>query len=236
MTLLSIVVDAWERLGIEDDTPGAVATSSAATVKNLRALLTQEGKELAARGMWQALVKEATFTTTATEVQAGVFPADFSRIVPDTVWNYTEREPLLGPLSAREWQELSAGLVGPPDLWFRQRGNDFLILPTPPAGDEIRFEYVSTYWVDTDGDGDGDAVEFSDDDQTSLLPEELLTLGLIWRWLKRNRLPYADEFAEYDTQVRQALARDGIKTTLNMAGRRYATTRQPGIPDGSWDL
>lgn len=234
MTLLSVMQDAWARLGIDDSTPDAVVSSADASMRVLRALLTQEGKELAARGNWQRLVREQSITTTATQIQTGAIPADFSRLIPETAWNYTENEPLLGPTAPKEWQALSAGLVGPPDLWFRLRGNDFLLLPTPVAGLNIRFEYVSTYWVDTDADGDGDAVTFSADTNTFLLSEELLTLGVIWRWLKRNRLPYSDEFTEYNLQVQQELARDGVKGPLNMGGKRLG--RRSMVPDGSWNL
>jgi hypothetical protein len=235
MTLLSIVQDAWQRLGIEDDTPSVVVGASDTSVKVLLALSVQEGKELAARAMWQRLTKVATITTTATQVQSGAIPADFSRMIPDTAWNYTEREPLLGPLSPSEWQQLEAGLVGPPDLHFRLRGNDFLLLPTPEAGVDIRFEYVSTYWVDTDGDGEGDAVTWSADTDTPLLDEEAMTRGLVWRWLKRNRLPFADEFAEYKVWVDQLIARDGVRKTLNMGGGR-SDERGAKVPEGSWNL
>lgn len=235
MTLLSVVQDAWTRLGIEDDTPSAVVSSSDTSVKILRALLTHEGKELAARGNWQRLVKERAITSTATQTQAGAIPADYSRMISGTAWNYTENEPLLGPLDATEWQTLAAGVVGPPDLWFRLRGNNFMLLPTPSAGLDIRFEYVSLFWVDTDADGVGDAATFAADTETFLLGEELLTLGLMWRWLKRNRLPYADEFAEYTVQVQQELARDGVKAPLNMGGRQLGD-RRPTVPAGSWSL
>lgn len=225
MTVLSVVQDAWDRLGIDDTAPDKI----------LRTLLTQEGKELSARGTWQRLVKEMAITTTATQVQTGALPADFSRMIPGTAWNYTENEPLLGPLDGPEWQSLSAGLVGPPDLWFRLRGNDFLLLPTPSAGLDIRYEYVSRYWVDTDSDGVGNAENFGSDADTFLLDEELLTLGVIWRWLKRHRLPYNDEFAEYQMHVQQALGRDGVRGPLEMGGRSYAQ-RRPQVPDGSWNL
>lgn len=235
MTALSVVQDAWLRLGIDDDLPGAVWSSVDLTPRVMRSLLTQEGRELAARGAWQRLVKEQSITTTATQAQAGALPSDYSRVIPETVWNYTDREPLIGPIDAREWQALSASVVGPPDLHFRVRGNDFLILPTPEAGQNIRFEYVSAWWVDTDGDGDGDADAPASDTDTFLLPEELLTLGVMWRWLKRNRMPYDDYLAEYTTQVTQALGRDGVKGVLSMGGTTYGP-RRPGVPDGSWNL
>lgn len=237
MSLLSIIRDAWARLGVSDTLPAAVITSADANVSVMRALAVQEGRELAARATWQRLVKEATFTTVATETQPGVVPSDFGRAIPDTIWNYTEREPMLGPLEPQDWQALKAGLVGPPDLYFRIRGGDFLILPAPPVGQDIRFEYVSTWWVDTNGDGAADASAFASDTDAPVLSDELLTLGVMWRWLKRNRLPYGDEFAEYTVQVNQAIARDGFRTTLNMGGRRSDMgARFPRVPDGSWNL
>lgn len=237
MSLLTIVRDAWSRLGIGTDLPSVVMANSDAQVAILRALATQEGRELAARVAWQRLTKEASFTTVAQEAQTGAIPADFGRLIPETVWNYTEREPLIGPVSAAEWQALQAGLVGPPDLHYRIRGNDFLIIPTPPAGETVKYEYVSAYWVDTDGDGDGGADAWASDTDTALLSEELLTLGVVWRWLKRNRSDYAAELAEYTTQVSQAIARDGGRGILGLGGRRYGDgPRQPGVPDGSWSL
>jgi hypothetical protein len=236
VSLLSIVQDAWDRLAVGDTTPATVIGSQDASVQVLRALARQEGRELAARGTWQALTKEASITTTATQIQAGAIPADFSRMIPDTIWNYTEREPLLGPLSPEDWQHLSAGLVGPPDLYYRIRGNELLILPDPPAGETIKFEYVSRWWVDTDADGIADADDFTADTDVPLLSAELMTLGIMWRWLKRNRLPYADEFTEYDVQMRQTLARDATKGTVNMGGRRSDRARFPRVPDGSWSL
>src|SRR5690606_20082759 len=99
----------------------------------------------------------------------------------------------------------------------------------------IRFEYVSTWWVDTDADGAGDAAAPVSDSDGFLLDEELLTLGVMWRWLKRNRMPYDDYLAEYVTHVSQALARDGVKAPLSMGGRRLGA-RGRRVPDGPWTL
>ena len=232
MTILTVIQDAWQRLGIADDLPGAVVVSNDTTVKILVALARQEGRELAARAPWQALTKEQTITTTATEEQTGAIPSDFGRMIPGTVWNYTKNQPVWGPLTPEEWQERKASLVGPPDLHYRVRGDAFLILPTPPADEEIRFEYISKWWIDTDGDGDGDAADWGADSNTMLLDEELITLGLMWRWLKRNRMPFDAEFQDYQTQVSQAIGRDGGRRSADFgatARRRFAL-----IQDGSW--
>jgi len=214
MSLLTLVQAACNRLGLAQ--PSLVMNSGDDTIRNIRALVNQEGRELAARGTWQRLTREHSFTTVAQTVQTGAIPTDFNRFVNNTVWNYTEQEMLRGPLSPQEWQMLSAGLVAPPDLYFRVRGNDFLILPDPPAGETIKYEYVSSWWVDIDDDGIGEGDAFGADTNTSLIPEEILTLGIVWRWLKRNRMAYQDEFAEYNMQVNQALGRDGGKRAINM--------------------
>ena len=100
----------------------------------------------------------------------------------------------------------------------------------------MRFEYVSRFWVDTNGDGLGDADAWANDANTALLSEELITLGIIWRWLKRNRLPYNDELQEYQGQVNQAIGRDGGKRTVSMGGQYDPAPRVPSIQDGSWPL
>jgi hypothetical protein len=234
VTLLATVQIACDRLGLPR--PNAVMTSGDDTIRIMRALATQEGRELAARATWQKLTKEQSFTTTATMIQTGALPADFDRFINGTVWNYTQKNPMLGPLEPDEWQQFSAGLVGPPDLYFRMRGNDFLILPTPPAGEEIRFEYVSAFWVDTDADGVGEASAWAADTNSALLDEELIALGIVWRFLKRNKLPFADEFGEYTALVNQAIGRDGARRVVNIAGRASDARRMARVPDGSWNL
>lgn len=237
MSLLTIIQAAADRLGLQR--PTAVMTSGDDTVRILRALATQEGRELASRGTWQRLTREQTFTTVAQSVQTGAIPSDFGHFVNNTIWNYTEQEPLIGPIDPFQWQALSASLVAPPDLLFRVRGNDFLILPVPPAGETVKFEYVSAWWVDTDADGVGEADAWAADANTALLPEEIITLGVIWRWLKRNRMAFADEFTEYTAQVNQALGRDGAKRIINMGAgedrermRNDYGTRSTG---GNWE-
>ena len=222
MSLLTIVQIACDRLGIAR--PSVVMASTDDTIRVMRALATQEGRELAARATWQRLTMEQSFTTVAATVQTGAIPADFGRFITRSAWNHTRRRPMIGPMEPHQWQALTASVTTSQNAIWRQRGNDFLILPTPSAGDTVKYEYVSTYWVDTDADGLGEADAWAADANTSLLSEELLILGVVWRWLKRNRLQYSDEFAEYTAQVNQAIARDGGRAVVNMGagGYRYA--------------
>lgn len=234
MSLLTLVQAACDRLGIQ--MPGAVMSSNDDTIRVMRALATQEGRELARRTAWVKLTREHSFLTDSAEAQSNAIPADFDRFVNETVWNYTQNRGLIGPVDPQQWQQLKASLVGPPWQHFRQRGSAFLIIPNPPPGENIRFEYVSRFWVNVDGGGLGEADAWAKDTDTALLDEELITLGVIWRWLKRNRLPYADELQEYQAQVNQAIGRDGGKRVVSMGGQYDPAPRVPSIQDGSWPL
>lgn len=235
MSLLTIIQAAADRLGVAR--PNAVMSSGEEIIRVMRTLATQEGRELASRATWQRLTKEQSFTSIASETQTNAIPSDFDRFITETCWNYTQQEPMIGPLEPQEWQALKASSVGPADWHYRIRGNDFIVVPVPTAGETIKFEYVSKNWVDTNADGVGDADAWASDTDTAVLSEELITLGVIWRWLKRNRMPYADEFQEYTAQVTQAIARDGGKRTVNV-GRRYPQpgARGIGVNEGNWVL
>ena len=68
-----------------------------------------------------------------------------------------------------------------------------------------------------------------------LLPETLLLMGLRWRWKKEKGVDYAEDFRTYESQVKDALGRDGGKPILNM-GMDCNRGARPGIfvPQGSW--
>jgi hypothetical protein len=68
MSLLTLVQAACDRLGIQ--VPSAVMSSGDDNIRVMRALATQEGRELARRVAWQNLTKESSFTTVAAEAQS----------------------------------------------------------------------------------------------------------------------------------------------------------------------
>jgi hypothetical protein len=109
------------------------------------------------------------------------------------------------------------------------------MIPVPPAGDTYAFEYISNNWV-LDAT-DVEKAAFTADTDTAILDEELITLGVIWRFLKAKGFDYAEAFRTYELQVSQALARDGSKRTLNFTQQvNYGRPRYPGVQDGSWSL
>ena len=228
MSLLTIVQRAAVRIGVPK--PSAVASNTDPQIMQLHELVNEEGADLAARGLWQNLVRVQTFTTIAQEIQTGAIPSDFDRPIGNTVWNRTDIDPGYGPISPQDWQLMKASVTAGPYSNFRIHGGEFRLYPVPAAGETMAYEYVSKDWAESSG-GTGKA-EMTADDDVSRLDEELVRLGTIWRFKSAKGLDYSEEFLTYERRVAQALARDTWLPTLMMAqpGLRTITN----VPEGNW--
>lgn len=234
MTIATIVSNATDRIAVSLGST-VVFANPGETARQMRALANQEGKELMRRGTWEVLTKETTFTAIAQETQTDVIPDDFDHMLNETFYNRTRKRQVVGPLTPKEWQEQKSIVATVLYDSYRIRGGSILMIPVPSAGDEYAFEYISNQWVlSTDEEA---KTAFTTDSDTSVLDEELITLGVIWRFLKAKGFDYAEAFRTYELQVSQALGRDGSKRTVNFAQRiDYGRPRYPGIQDGNWNL
>lgn len=227
MTLLTICQDAADRIGLPK--PASVISSTDQTTVELLAFAKQEGIELMKAVPWEELTTEATFTTTATAAQSGSIPSDWDRFLNDSMFNRTQQKPMLGPITGQQWQERQAyATASAINYWWRVRGGEILITPTPAAGETIAFEYISNKWVlDTDGTTAKSA--FSADTDTTRIPEELVTLGVIWRFLKAKGLEWQTWFQQYQDQIKRGSTNQMGSPTLNASsGRSYFV---PNIPE-----
>lgn len=235
MSLLTICTNAADRLGIVR--PSSVMTSSDQQTLRLLGYAQQEGKALQKDHAWQVLVKEGTFTATATETQTSALPSDFDRWVDDSFYNRTRKRPVYGPINAQDWQFSKAVVATVLIESFRQRGSttDILLMPTPTAGDSYYFEYVAKNWCQSASSTAQSA--WAADTDTGILDEELMTLGVIWRFKAGQGFDYAEEFRSYELLKAELKSRDGGKRTLN-AGYYIGTRRRraPFVQDGSWNL
>jgi hypothetical protein len=235
VSLLTIVQDVADRVGIPRTT--SVVGSNDMQIRQLLALVNQDGVEIARRHPWQQITKEKVFTTIASETQTSVIPSDFDRFVDGTVYNRTKSRIAQGPLTAHEYQDYKSRLASLVYDAFRVRGNDFLILPTPGAGDNWAFEYVSTWWVVANGETPISKAKFTSDDDSSIFPEELHTLGLTWRYKRSRGLDYAEDFNSYETFFKTLTGRDGGRRILSMGGNSdQRIPRAPTAPDGNWSI
>jgi hypothetical protein len=123
-------------------------------------------------------------------------PSDWSRQIPQTEWNRTQRWSLLGPRSAQEWQTYKSGIVSAgPRQRYRILENQLCINPSPPDNQTLSFEYISNGWVNG---VDGIAkTEVTQDTDTFIFSDSLLITGLKAQWLVAKGLDASFSLGEF---------------------------------------
>jgi hypothetical protein len=238
LTALSIIQAAFDEIGFPR--PSSVVGNTDQLARQALALLNREGKQLVRMRDWKVQVREHSFSTVGGTSDYAL-PSDFDHFVNDTGWNRSDKEPLIGPLSAQHWQEIKSGTLGSGAYGQRWRvkrstsgviANKFVLDPTPSAVETLVFEYVSNAWCVDSAGTTGQAAMALDTD-LPLIPEHLLIQGLIWRLLKGKGLEYGDALAEYNASVSLEMARDGGAPKLSLTGGRRGLSllTSRNIPD-----
>jgi len=178
----------------------------------------------------------ATQTNTSTSLAFGQesypLPADYDYMIQDTMWDRGTRWQVIGPLLPEQWQILKSGLSPTgPRRRFRLMLNKLYFDPIPYDSNNIAYEYYSTNFV-TLATG-ATTNKFANDADTYVLPDDLLILGLMWRWKRAKGLDYSQEFKTYDDQLTAELGRSAGSRALSLSG---ATSGVPflssnNIPD-----
>lgn len=126
-----------------------IITNTDANVRLVWQMILATLQEISDDHPWPELQKETTFTLVTGQASYAL-PGDFDRVQNDTLWNRTQRWPLIGPLDPVLWQQYKSGLVTTlPRQRFRVKGwtdTQFFIDPTPTSaenGQTIAFEYIS---------------------------------------------------------------------------------------------
>jgi hypothetical protein len=225
MTLATICTNVAQDLGI-DDPPTPIFGSKLPTARRLVAQARRALWALTRRAAWTPLVIEYVFTANGQSDYP--LPADFLKMIDDTVWESTRYWAMRGALSPQQWQRYRRSIYGRATIWRRWRirvpsgqgaGSNpaFSLDPTVGASDhtsQFVFEYQSLASVKTAAGPM--ASDWTGDNDTSVLSEFLLELGTRWRMLRRIGLDYAEERDEYDREVDKAVARSGGMMTLNL--------------------
>lgn len=153
-------------------------------------------------------------------------PSDFDHYIPNTWWDRTNHWQLIGPQSPQfdQWQRSGIVTTGPRLRWRQigKRPTVFRLWPPPTSTsvpDALVFEYVNNGWVEHDDGTFG--VRFTADDDTSLLDNDALILGLKWRMWQIKGFNYGSLQQEYLDYVNRLKARDGGMPDLNMGRRRF---------------
>lgn len=188
--------------------PPSVLASDDQTEVEISALIQDAGEDIAKGSDWQRLTREHIITGDGV-TEAHSLPADYDRMIlagevmTTDGWARVYRH-ILAP---DEWRALRVASFGqvPPGNWILL-GGQMRFWPVIPSGQQAQYLYQSNLiWTDADGNP---RASVSQDTDSFVLPERLLTLALIWRYRQMKGMDYAEELRSYETALTQEMARD----------------------------
>jgi len=167
---------------------------------------------------WSELQTLYSFQTVP-GVASYVLPADFERLIGETMWNHSENSPVFGAVSPRDWATIKgSGIDIGPTTRFRFQGGKLYLTPTPQSAQEISFEYISGYYAINPGDfvrkrtftGDSDMYVFDD---------ALVTALVKVKWQDSQEMDTTNTLAEYNALLDTVQSSDGAPGNLYPSSR-----------------
>jgi len=224
MSLLTMVQDISVLVGLNK--PTAALTSTDQTTVQIVAFLQQEGDEIARGVNWQTIKISGTITGDGLTTVWSV-PADFDRFIPDNaLWSLKyPAVPLGGPVTDAEMLAMKSLPIQPVRPIWRFFGSFVEIWPALGSSELVQVNYLSKSWI---GSADGSTFysRWVADTDVPRLPENVMTLGGIWRWKRSKGFDYAEEFRTYQQELDRQKGQSGGARIIQMSG---------GLrPDGIW--
>ena len=226
MTVLSIIQNAADRISLTDSQVSSVIGSSNKTVRALYQAFLEEGADLLTEDPpWAEMITEYTFDTVAGQ-ENYPFPPQFDRILNNTVWDRNQFWQVRGGLTPQQWQMIRSGLYQTARLSSNFRikrapdgiGKEFFLDPVPESVRTLVYEAVFKGWI-TDG---GNTYETPQDDTNEVIfDDELMTLGVVWRYKQERSLPYQTNLVKYAERRNKLIAQNKSPTILTLNEQRW---------------
>ncbi len=205
MSLLSIAQSVCDQVGFPR--PASIAASSDQLARQLFALANKELRELSKSMGWAALDVTYQFDTVIGQDEYAL-PSDYKSLVSDTVWRNNDFWRVRGGMSPQEWAYRKRQLLNTLDYSaFRLIGSPlkFVIDPVPQIVDTYTFEYRTKFFAI--GADNVRKERYAVDTDTSLVDEDLVEAGLMWRFKHAKGLEFSADVIEYDSMVQREFAK-----------------------------
>ena len=223
MSLLTLASKALKAIG-GFDVPSSFYGNSNLTASQVVALANESGQDLEKETRWQQLLDEYTFSTESGTATYPL-PSGFRAFANMSQWDRTNLWRLSGPTPSVVYQWLKSGIsvASTNNAWFAVRGNLFTIYPTPSSVRTIAFDYYSKNWVTKQVDSTY-TNEWSADNDTSRIDEDLLAADLKWRFLQAKGMPYEPEYKRRESLLELLVADNGGRGLIDMGAPVPAMT------------
>ncbi|MBQ9090206.1 MAG: hypothetical protein IJY58_04070 [Alphaproteobacteria bacterium] len=158
-------------------------------------------------GDWQELTKEGRLTVSPHQSIYYIpdFCPDFYALINNTIYIRDTSEKLIGAITPEQWMTDRFFNGGDAGLRFKIQNNCLRFLTPPQKTCQIIFFYRSAV-VALETEHNGCTYEekttITKNTDVPVFDEYLVKLGIVWRWYKRNGMPYEEEMNEYEKEVK----------------------------------
>ena len=229
------IVDAvHEELGLTTSVIGSSQVGQ--TTTQALALLNRLGDECVRVHDWQFLEGTQSFSGNGVD-SAFDLPADFGRIVNQTSWAENMKRPMQGPLTSQQWGWTQFGIVSV-GVYFRYRilGNQFVIFPTPGAGEDFDFFYIKKNWViDADDQTMKDKITKAGD--IPVFDRNLMIAGTKIKLWAIKGFDTTVLTTEFNYALQAEIGQNQGAPIIDLSGAwGFHLLDINNIPDGSWEV
>jgi len=155
-------------------------------------------------GDWQALTREGCLHTTAGKEQYIIneFLPDFYCLLNNTIFIKDGNDRIIGAITPEQWMKEKYFYNPGTEIKFKIQNGRFMFLTPPAENIRVVFQYRSNNIVwDFDTFEEKNALTANTD--IPIFDEYLVKLNILWRWLKRSGLDYAEEYNEYQNELKK---------------------------------
>lgn len=213
-TLLQMVNNIAVEVGLERT--GAVV-SGATAYRQIARFIVRTGKKLITSHNWRAMKVTGTFQGDD-ETTLFDLPENFDRLMPGLViWEYGRPFYPLVQVSDQDMLMIRSVPWRRPWPVWRLVGEQIEFWPAPRLGGIFNFGYQTNQFIQA-ADGVTLRDDFAADNDTVLLPSDILELGAIWRFKSAKGMEYAEAFREFELERAKAEMGDGGAPTIRLSG------------------
>lgn len=191
------------------------------------AIANRVNKEIMEFYRWTALRKQFTINVIDGQTQYQM-PDDYLTVVPESVWQENGSRQVEIPVPDGRWYMYKfSDESGGGQIRARMYGK-VMEISDPVDGDVIDLEYISNSPVI--GDDTLPKELFTDDNDTWLLDDQVLILGIQAHWMQTKLMPqYQEHMGNYFRKLNNAIGREAASSTIGGIGKNLGR-RDPYYP------
>lgn len=218
MTILTVCQSVASDIGLT--VPTAVMSSTTREHVELAALANRSAKALAKGHDWSRLKTLETLTGDGTTTQF-TQPSDYARMLKKAqIWSTSLEGPLRHIADTDEWLGLDVKSYDFVVNAWTIIGSNVELKPALGSTVTAYYYYITNLVVQPVSGSN--KTDFTSDDDTFLLDEEMLTLEMIWRWKAKKGFAYAEDMVNAESHKAREITND--------AGSRMLRIGRPRIP------